>query len=134
MKAYISVSFNKKTKLKRELAVIRETLNSFKINSFVFVEEYNFTKDQEKEMMQTAMKTIDDCDLLIAEVSDKAVGIGVEAGYAKAKGKTMIYVRNSEAEHSTTISGISDFSILYNDVNDIRIKLSLILSEIITRK
>lgn len=70
-------------------------------------------------MMQQAMKDIDSCDLLIAETSDKVIVIGIEVGYARAKGKPVIYVRHHNAEHSTTISGISDFQIIYINPKDL---------------
>jgi 2'-deoxynucleoside 5'-phosphate N-hydrolase len=38
-------------------------------------------------MMRQAFAAIDKNDLLIAETTDKAIGIGIEVGYAKAKGK-----------------------------------------------
>ena len=37
---------------------------------------------------------IDNSDILIAEVSEKAIGVGIEVGYAKAKGKPIIYIKN----------------------------------------
>ena len=70
-------------------------------------------------MMKEALKRLDECDLLIAETSDKAIGIGVEAGYAKAKGIPVIYLRREDAEHSTTVAGISDVQIIYHDINDL---------------
>lgn len=75
-------------------------------------------------MMQQAMDDIDKCSMLIAETSDKAIGIGIEAGYAKAKGKPVIYLRHKDAEHSTTLSGISDIQIIYSDTDDLATKLT----------
>jgi nucleoside 2-deoxyribosyltransferase len=131
MKAYISISYNKRQELIDELQSIIETLKKFHINPFVFVDNFKFSSEQEKEMMQQAILSIDDCDLLIAETSDKAIGIGIEVGYAKAKGKPVIYMRNKDAEHSTTVSGISDFQIIYDDIKDLREKLTIVLSRII---
>ena len=124
----------KKKQLEKELNSIIKVLSFYKIKPFVFVDNFNFTKDQEKEMMIEAMKAIDDCDLLIAETSDKAIGIGVEVGYAKAKGKPVFYLRNKKAEHSTTISGISDFIILYEDISDMERKLQHVLTRLIKRE
>ncbi|HSZ84386.1 MAG TPA: nucleoside 2-deoxyribosyltransferase [Puia sp.] len=109
MTAYISISFSKRKFLDKELIAISSTLNEHKIKPFIFVDSYKFESAQEQQMMQQAMTDIDNCDILIAEVSDKAIGIGIEVGYAKAKHKPIIYLRKKEAEHSTTISGISDF-------------------------
>src|SRR5882757_7672101 len=109
MTAYISVSYSKRKSVDKELKAIADVLNNFKITPFIFVDNYKFAATDEKVMMQQAMTEIDRCDLLIAETSDKGIGIGIEAGYAKAKGKPVIYVRQKDTEHSTTVSGISDF-------------------------
>lgn len=132
MTAYISVSLNKRKLLDKELSVIINTLNEFEIASFVFVDHYKFDKAQERQMMQQALADIDRCELLIAETSEKAIGIGIEAGYAKAKGKPVIYIRQKEAEHSTTVSGISDFQIIYQDPADLQKQLAEIVLNIIT--
>ena len=75
-------------------------------------------------MMQTAFAEIDKCEILIAEVSDKAIGIGIEVGYAKAKNKPVIYLRHATAEHSTTVSGASDYTVIYADDTDLKKQLS----------
>jgi nucleoside 2-deoxyribosyltransferase len=80
------------------------------------------------------MDDIRRCDIFIAETSKKGIGIGVEAGYAKAKGKPVIYIRQKDAEHSTTVGGISDFQIFYVDTIDLRIQLAKIINSIIDLK
>lgn len=130
MIAYISVSFNKRKSVDKELTVIKDVLNEFKITPFVFVDNYKFDRAQEKEMMLQAIADIDRCDLLIAETSDKGIGIGIEVGYAKAMKKPIIYLRNKIAEHSTTVSGISDYQIIYTDSDDLQKQLCNTLSRL----
>lgn len=111
MKAYISVSFNNRKLVNNEIETIKDTLNVFNISSMVFVDHYKFDITQERQMMEQAMIDIDNCEILIAETTNKGIGIGVEVGYAKAKGKTVIYLRQQDAEHSTTVSGIVTFKL-----------------------
>jgi len=77
--------------------------------------------------MQTAFSAIDKSEILIAEVSDKAIGIGIEVGYAKAKNKPVIYLRHTVAEHSTTVSGSSDYTVIYADTSKLQKQLNEIL-------
>lgn len=130
MTAYIAISYSQRNELAEELTVIKEVLVASGINPFVFAEQFQFHPSQEKEMMQEAMQKIDAADLLIAETSDKAIGIGIEAGYAKAKGKPVIYVRTKKADHSTTLSGISDQQVIYENSIDLKEKLQMILSQV----
>jgi len=126
--AYISVSYNKRHLLNEELLVITEVLHQFGINSLVFADNYQFDKSQEKEMMQQAFADIDKADMLIAETSDKAIGIGVEVGYAKAKGKPIIYIRHINAAHSTTVAGASDHQIIFSNTNDLALQMKNLLT------
>ena len=127
MKAYISVSYSSRKAIDGEITTIIDTLNEFNISSLVFVDEFKFELVQESQMMKQAMIEIDNCDLLIAETSDKGIGIGIEVGYAKAKGKPVLYLRKKDAEHSTTVSGISDFQIIYINTKDLHFQLAGIL-------
>ena len=131
MKAYISLSFAKRYSLVEEVSSIIETLKKLNIEPFIFIDSYKFTPSQEKEMMEQAMLFIDSCDLLIAETTDKGIGIGVEVGYAKGKGKPVIYIRNKNGEHSTTVSGISDFQIIYDNLFDLKRQLAVTLTAIV---
>ncbi len=125
---YISCSFSMRKTLEREITIIKETITSRHCKPFVFIENYQFTVEQEKEMMQKALEDIDNSWCLFAETTDKGIGIGIEAGYAKAKGKPVIYLRHINAEHSTTLSGIADFAIIYSDLNDLKKQIQEVLS------
>lgn len=130
-KAYLSLSFQKRKELQNEVVAIQQALSAFNIDLFVFVDQYLFTKDQEKQMMQQAFADIDSSDLLIAEVSEKAIGVGIEIGYAVAVQKPVIYLRNVLAEHSTTAAGSADHSIIYSNAEDLFKKLTVLLSLVI---
>jgi 2'-deoxynucleoside 5'-phosphate N-hydrolase len=131
MTAYISISYNKRKLLEPALTAIVDTLKAFKIRSFVFTDKYRFDSSQERQMMLQAMEHIDNSDFLIAETSDKAIGIGVEAGYAKAINKPIIYVRCSNAEQSTTLSGISDYQVIYENEWDLKTQLGVIIESML---
>lgn len=127
MTAYISISYNERKLLDAAITAMVDTLKGFKIHSFIFMDKYKFDSSQERQMMLQAMEDIDNSDFLIAETSDKAIGIGVEAGYAKAKNKPVIYVRQANAEHSTTVSGISDYQLIYENERDLKTQLAEII-------
>lgn len=133
MKAYISISYVGRLSLSSIVYAIEQCLLLNNIQSFVFVDQYNFALEDEKKMMAQAMSDIKSCDILIAEVTKKGIGIGIEVGYAKAMGKPVFYLRDAEAEHSTTVSGISDYRVIYVDENDLVAKLDDKLKEILSK-
>jgi 2'-deoxynucleoside 5'-phosphate N-hydrolase len=130
MKAYIAVSIKNRNIISNVISIITNALSDYGMESLVFVDKYYFAPDEEYIMMQQVMSDIDKCDILIAEVSDKGIGIGVEVGYAKAKEKTILYLRHKDASHSTTVSGMSDYQIIYNDVLDLEFKLRAVIEKL----
>lgn len=128
MTAYISLSYSKRKSADLVINAIAETLRELGIMPVIFVDLYKFDISKEKEMMQQAMVDINACDFLIAEVSEKAIGVGVEAGYAKGIGKPVIYVRRKDAEHSTTVAGISDYQVVFENVKDLQSQLLSVIN------
>jgi hypothetical protein len=42
----------------------------------------------------------------------------------------VIYLRHKEAEHSTTLSGASDYRVIYKNTDDLQRQLEMIIKEI----
>ncbi len=131
MRAYISISYQKRRSLNTAITAIMTVLEEHQIESLVFVDQHKFEPEQEQEMMQAAIASLEQCDILIAETSHKGIGIGIEAGYAKAKKKPVVYLRHKESEHSTTLSGVSDYRVIYKSADDLQQQLHNVIKEIL---
>ncbi len=129
MKAYIAIPYQGRNEIREELDTITSILNQCGVSPLIFADQNSFKAEEEQQMMQQAMEDINESDWLIALASEKAIGIGIEAGFAKGKGKPVIYIRHMEAEHSTTLSGISDYQIIYVDLQDLGQKLKRIVDQ-----
>ena len=129
MKAYIAIPYQGRNEIREELDTITSILNQCGVSPLIFADQNSFKAEEEQQMMQQAMEDINESDWLITLASEKAIGIGIEAGYAKGKGKPVIYIRHMEAEHSTTLSGISDYQIIYVDLQDLGQKLKRIVDQ-----
>lgn len=127
--AFVSVSFRHRDRLSNALDTIEQVLQQRDVRPHIFVRAYTFTAAEAQAMMQTTLRDITRSDLLIAEVTYKAVGIGIEVGYAYALHKPIFYVRRADAEHSTTVGGLADAIIIYTDTDDLRRKLDRVLAE-----
>ena len=127
-KAYLSIGIHSRHLLNAEVEILRKTLAHFQVELFVFVDKYHFLPDQEKQMMQQAFADIESSHFLIAEVSQKAIGVGIEIGYAAASHKPVIFIRNASSEHSTTASGTATHTLIYQSLTDLENRLSALLS------
>jgi len=119
-KAYFAISYSNRKQFDKVVEGLQILFKKHKIELFVFVDKYNFSTDQEKEMMETAFEEIDSSDFLVAELTTKSIGVGIEIGYAYAKKKPVIYLRRKGSEYSTTASGCSNYVVEYdNDLVEI---------------
>lgn len=59
------------------------------------------------ELMRRTFAAIDSCDAVVVELSEKGVGIGIEAGYAHARGKPVFTLAPRGCDVSETLRGIS---------------------------
>ena len=113
--AYFGISKSNRVHFDKEINQLKKCLIKHSIELLVFVDKYNFKLGQEKEMMSIAFEEIDNSNFLIVELTKKAIGVGVEVGYAFAKQKPIIYIKRKDANHSTTVEGCSDYSIEYEN-------------------
>jgi len=118
-KAYFAISYSNRKLFDREIKSLQYLFEKNYIELLVFVDKYNFNQNQEKEMMKAAFKEIDNSDLLIAELTTKSIGVGIEIGYACAKNKPIFYLYKKESEYSTTASGCSNITIAYENELDL---------------
>ncbi len=129
-KAYCAIGYATRKNFNQEIQSITHLFSSLGIELLVFVDRYHFKDNEEKEMMTTAFNEIDSCDFLIAELSAKSIGVGIEIGYAYATQKPILYLRKEGTAYSTTAAGCSSHSIVYKNPNDLMEKLRVILHSI----
>lgn len=127
--AFLSISYQHHNEFAAEIATVVEVMQSAGILTRVFVQDYHFTPDQHQIMMTAARAELERADLLIAEVTHKAIGVGIEIGFAWARGLPIIYLRRANAEPSTTVGGLAQHRIIYEDANDLRMQLQKLIVE-----
>lgn len=129
-KAYLAISYSNRKLFDTEINSLKQLFTDYNIELLVFVDKYHFKPNQELEMMQTAFAEIDSSDMLIAELTTKSIGVGIEIGYAYAQQKDIYYLRKKNAEYSTTAAGCANYNLEY--VNDVDLVNQL--KKVITRK
>ncbi len=59
------------------------------------------------ELMARSFAELDGCDVVVVDISEKGVGVGIEAGYAYAKRIPVLTIAARGADVPTTLRGIS---------------------------
>lgn len=117
-RVFVSYSYSNRDKYKDVHKILKEYLHSKGVSVYAFVFDFTDTLSDFK-MMQSALNEIDKSDMILVELTNKSVGVGVEAGYAKAKDKVVIYLHRKDSELQQTVNGIADYVIPYSTGDDI---------------
>jgi len=118
-KVYFAISYSNRKQFDKEIESLQNLFSKKNMELCVFVDKYNFKANQEEEMMKAAFEEINNSDFLIAELTTKSIGVGIEIGYAFAKEKPVVYLRKNDSEYSTTASGCSFSVIEYENELDL---------------
>jgi len=118
-KGYLAISYSNRRLFDSEIESLKSVFMKYNIVLMAFVDKYDFKTDQENQMMTTAFEEINNSDFLIAELTTKSIGVGIEIGYARAKEKPIIYLRKKNSEYSTTAAGSSTYIVEYIDSIDL---------------
>ncbi|TFG71630.1 MAG: nucleoside 2-deoxyribosyltransferase [Anaerolineales bacterium] len=70
-------------------------------------------------LMARSFDAINACGIMVVDLTEKGVGVGIEAGYAYAREMPIITIAQADAPLSTTLRGISMEVFSYSDYNDL---------------
>lgn len=129
--AYFGISKSNRIHFDKEIHQLKKCLTKHTIDLLVFVDIYDFKPGEEKEMMKITFEEIDKSDFLIVELTKKAIGVGIEVGYAFAKRKPIIYIKQKDSKHSTTVDGCSDFIIEYDNEHHLCEEIERLIKDIV---
>ena len=104
--AYLGIKHYPDNRNRRVIESISTTLSDQGIETVCItrdIEKWGKVELTPDELMRVSLEQIDRSDFVLLEMTEKGVGLGIEAGYARASGKPLI-VLTKDAEHlSTTI-------------------------------
>lgn len=127
-KAYFGIKYHADNRNRGQVNAICDALAADGIQTVCIardIEKWGDVTLSQQELMQTSFEEIDKSDLVILEMSEKGVGLGIEAGYAVAKNKPLVVLIKQGLELSTTLKGIADTIIAYSRAGDIRVLAQL---------
>jgi nucleoside 2-deoxyribosyltransferase len=79
------------------------------------IEEWGKVSMDPAQLMAETFQTIDSSDVVVIELSEKGVGLGIEAGYAFAVSIPIVVLHRSDTDVSSTLEGIAEAVIPYSN-------------------
>ncbi|MBI4765315.1 MAG: nucleoside 2-deoxyribosyltransferase [Deltaproteobacteria bacterium] len=127
VRAYLGAKYYEDHRNRRDIEILSNLLKKNGIETICIardIEQWGNTQLPSKELMQRTFYEIEHSDIVILEMSEKGVGLGIEAGYAYAKGKTIVVLIKEGKELSNTMQGVASIVISYRDPEEINLSIN----------
>lgn len=132
MNAYLGIKFHEDLSNKEFIESLADSIEKAGIRVVVFhrdFEKWGEISFKPEELMKKTFEFIKKSDLLIIEFSEKGVGLSIEAGFAYANNIPIWIIAKKSSKISETIKGIAKEIILYDNFNDLTLKLEKLISK-----
>jgi len=126
MKIYLAIKFHEDLSNRKLIEKISESLVSLGNEVAVMARDYekwSEVKFSPEELVKLTFKITEESDILLVEFSEKGVGLGIEAGYAYAKGIPIVVIAKYGSDISETMKGIAKEVIFYEKIEEIGEKI-----------
>jgi nucleoside 2-deoxyribosyltransferase len=115
MKAYIAVKYHADHSNRERIEGISAALVCVTRD----LEKWGEVQFDSGTLMQRTFDEIDTSDVVIVDLTEKGVGVGIEAGYAFAKHIPVVTIARKGSDISETLRGISQEIRLYDRYDDL---------------
>ena len=122
MKAYISIKYREDNSNKDCIQKISAALEQNDFGTVCIardIEKWGQVELSPHELMRRTFAEIDSSNLLVVDLTEKGVGLGIEAGYAYAKQIPIVVIARKGSDISTTLQGIAQKLFLYDEFEDL---------------
>ena len=122
MRAYIAIKYHPDHKNRPAIEQVSNALEQSGFDTVCVtrdLEKWGEIHFNPKELMSKSFEEIDASDIVVIELTEKGVGIGIEAGYAWAKRIPIVTIAKKGADISTTLQGISQKLLWYDKLDEL---------------
>ena len=122
MEAYIAVKYHSDQSNRKVIETISAALelNSCQTTCVARdLEQWGHVQYSAQELMRETFRIIDASDIAVIDLTEKGVGLGIEAGYAWAQGVPIVTIAREGSDISTTLRGISRNVLFYDEYDQL---------------
>ena len=120
--AYLGIKFYADQRNRSLIEMITDALKEAGWTTHVIVrdlENWGAVQFDPETLMARTFAVIEASDIAVIDLTEKGVGLGIEAGYPFAKGIPVITIARDGSDISTTLRGISQEVCLYRNKADL---------------
>jgi nucleoside 2-deoxyribosyltransferase len=123
MKVYLGIKFHSDNSNREAIEQIAQALEACGCETICIqrdIEHWGAVRLTPQALMPKTFEVLRSCQLVVIDLTEKGVGLGIEAGYAYAHGIPVITIARVGADISPTLQGISRTSYLYRGSEDLK--------------
>ena len=123
MKVYLGIKFHSDNSNREAIEQLAQALEACGCETFCIqrdIEHWGAIHLTPQALMTKTFEVLRSCQLVVIELTEKGVGLGIEAGYTYAHGIPVITIARVGADISPTLQGISQTSSLYRSMEDLK--------------
>ena len=120
--AYLGIKFHEDQRNRPLIEMITNALTKAGWTTQVIVrdlEEWGAVQFEPQTLMARTFAVIEASDIAVIDLTEKGVGLGIEAGYAFSKGIPVFTIARDGSDISTTLRGISQEVCFYRNEHDL---------------
>lgn len=118
MKAFLSIKYHEDYSNRERIERLCATLERYGCETVCVardLEAWGQVTLAAGDLMRRTFALLESCDLVVVELTEKGVGVGIEAGYARARGIPIIALARTGCDISATLQGIARQVLWYED-------------------
>lgn len=122
MNAFLSIKYHADHANRARIEMIVETLRACGVEAVCVardIEQWGRVRLDARELMARTFAALDACALVVVDLTEKGVGVGIEAGYARAKNIPIVVIAQAGADVSETLRGIARAVFWYEGADDL---------------
>lgn len=122
MTIYLGIKFHADNSNRAKIEALTDVLTECGFQSICIrrdVEKWGDIELSAADLMRTTFELIETCEAAVIDLTEKGVGLGIEAGYAYAKGIPVITIAEIGSDISTTLAGISELVQHYQNLGEL---------------
>jgi nucleoside 2-deoxyribosyltransferase len=122
IKAYLAIKYHPNHSNRPLIEAISAALKKCGFETVCIVrdvEEWGQVRLSPQELMVRSFAEIETSDVVVVDLSEKGVGVGIEAGYAYARNIPIITIARQGSDISTTLLGISRQVFWYREPDEL---------------
>jgi 2'-deoxynucleoside 5'-phosphate N-hydrolase len=123
MNAYLGIKFHADNRNRDVIEMLSQVLATCGLITVCIrrdIERWGAVELSPQELMETTFDVMRSCQLAVIDLTEKGVGLGIEAGYVYACGISVVTIARSGSDISTTLRGISQAHCFYDRPADLK--------------